>query len=114
MRHRGIEVGLTVDVPDDAWPYRSGVVTTLYEPARIDTDRTTAFVCGPEVMMRFAARGLVDRGVPPDRIWISMERNMQCGVRLCGHCQFGPFFVCADGPVFRYDRVAGLMEVHEL
>jgi NAD(P)H-flavin reductase len=114
MRHRGIEVGLTVEVPDDAWPYGVGVVTALYGAARLDPGRTTAFVCGPELMMRFAASGLTNRGIPPDRIWISMERNMQCAVRLCGHCQFGPKFVCADGPVFRYDEVAALLEVHEL
>jgi NAD(P)H-flavin reductase len=114
MRTRRIELELTVDVADDAWPYEEGVVTTLFDASGIDPDRTHAFVCGPEIMMTFAIRGLVDRGLPVDRIFLSMERNMQCAVRLCGHCQFGPVFVCADGPVFRYDEIAHLMEVHEL
>ncbi len=114
MRSRRMEVSLTVDVADDAWPYGEGVVTTLFDGARIDPDRTTAFVCGPEIMMSFAIRGLLARDVPPDRVYLSMERNMQCGVRLCGHCQFGPTFVCADGPVFRYDRIADLLGAHAL
>lgn len=114
IRDRAIEVHQTVDVPDDAWSFAHGVVTALYGPAGLAPQRTTAFVCGPEIMMRFAATGLVDRGVSPGRVWVSMERNMQCAVRLCGHCQFGPAFVCMDGPVFAYDRVADLMEVDEL
>ncbi len=114
MRHRGIEMGLTVDVGDDAWPYNVGVVTTLFDGAQLDPVATTAFVCGPETMMRFAAEDLVERGLAPDRLWVSLERNMQCAVRLCGHCQLGPKFVCADGPVFRWNEVAGLLEVAEL
>jgi NAD(P)H-flavin reductase len=114
MRNRRVELGLTVDVADDAWPYAEGVVTALFGGADIDPERTHAFVCGPELMMTFAVRGLLQLGVPADRIFLSMERNMQCAVRLCGHCQFGPAFVCTDGPVFRYDRVADLMEEVEL
>ena len=114
MRFRGVETYLTVDVADDTWPYDEGVVTTLFPQVRIDPEWTTAFVCGPEIMMHFALRGLMDMGFPKEQVWISMERNMQCAVRMCGHCQFGPKFVCADGPVFRYDEVAELMEVHEL
>jgi NAD(P)H-flavin reductase len=114
MRGRGVEVGLTVDVADEAWPYGEGVVTTLFERASIDPSHTTAFVCGPEIMMRFAARALLDQLVPPSRIYLSLERNMQCAVRLCGHCQFGPKFVCSDGPVFPYDEIAPLLEVSEL
>jgi NAD(P)H-flavin reductase len=90
------------------------VVTTLFDGAAIDPQRTTALVCGPEMMMSFAVRDLLARGVPADRVHLSLERNMQCAVRLCGHCQFGPAFVCMDGPVFAYDRVADLMEVNEL
>lgn len=114
MRFRGVEVGLTVDVPDDMWPYGEGVVTTLLDGVRLDPDRTAAFVCGPEIMMRFTVRDLGERGVSPRRIWVSMERNMQCAVKLCGHCQVGPYFVCVDGPVFRLDDVDPLMEVAEL
>lgn len=114
MRTKRIELSLTVDVADDAWPYGAGVVTTLFDGAAIDPQRTTALVCGPEMMMSFAVRDLLARGVPADRVHLSLERNMQCAVRLCGHCQFGPAFVCMDGPVFAYDRVADLMEVNEL
>jgi NAD(P)H-flavin reductase len=114
MRGRGIEVGLTCDVADDGWPYGTGVVTTLFPAAGIRPERTTAFVCGPEIMMRFAARDLLALGLPPERLYLSMERNMQCAVQLCGHCQLGPKFVCADGPVFRHDEIADLLEVREL
>ena len=114
MRFRGIETHLTVDIADEGWPYGEGVVTTLFPKADIVPRATTAFVCGPEIMMRFAIRDLVDLGVPERRIWLSMERNMQCGVKLCGHCQLGPYFVCADGPVFRWDTVGELLGVEEL
>lgn len=114
MRFRGIEVMQTVDIADDMWPYREGVVTTLFPDAGIDPARTTAFVCGPEIMMTFAVRGLRAMGVADRSIWLSMERNMQCAVRICGHCQFGPKFICADGPVFRHDEVVDLMEADEL
>jgi len=114
IRGRAIEVHLTVDVPDDAWPFGHGVVTTLYPQVGLAPKRTTAFVCGPEIMMRFAAAGLVDHGVPPDRIHVSMERNMQCAVRMCGHCQWGPAFVCEDGPVFPWSRASAWLGVDEL
>jgi anaerobic sulfite reductase subunit B len=65
-------------------------------------------------MMRTSAEALLDRGVPPDRIYVSMERNMQCGVGHCGHCQLGPTLICRDGPVYRWDEIAALMEVREL
>jgi NAD(P)H-flavin reductase len=114
MKSRGVEVLLTVDTPDDAWPYGVGVASTLFEKARLDVHRTTAFVCGPEIMMKFSALDLVALGLPESRLFVSMERNMQCGVRQCGHCQFGPAFVCSDGPVFRWDEIEGLLEVAEL
>jgi NAD(P)H-flavin reductase len=71
-------------------------------------------MCGPEIMMHFAGLGLRELGVPAERIWLSTERHMECGIGLCGHCQLGPYFVCKDGPVFRYDRIAPLMGVREL
>ncbi len=114
MRFRAIEVHLTVDVPDDQWPYNEGVVSTLFPQARLDPEWTTAFVCGPEIMMRFAARDLLEMGLPQRSVYVSMERNMRCGMRICGHCQFGEKFVCADGPVFRYDEVVDLLGVDEL
>jgi NAD(P)H-flavin reductase len=71
-------------------------------------------VCGPEVMMRFAVMELQNRGVTADRIYVSMERNMKCAVGFCGHCQYGPLFVCKDGPVYRYDRIASLLGMSEV
>lgn len=114
MERLGVELHLTVDEAEPGWLYGTGVVTTLFPKARLEPERTTAFVCGPEIMMRFAGKGLLEMGVPIERVYVSMERNMQCGSRLCGHCQLGPYFVCSDGPVFRYDRVRELMEVRGL
>ena len=111
----GLEVHLTVDVPDDAWPYHEGVVTTPVPDAGIDPEAsTTCFTCGPEIMMRFVMRDLSRLGIPDERLWLTMERNMHCAVKLCGHCQLGPWFVCADGPIFRWDQVDELLGVDEL
>jgi NAD(P)H-flavin reductase len=100
-----VEVGVTVDVGMGGWRGNVGVVTTLIPRAAFDPMNTVAFVCGPEVMFRFTAAALTDRGVDKDRIYTSLERNMKCALGLCGHCQIGSAFVCKDGPVFRYDRV---------
>jgi NAD(P)H-flavin reductase len=91
---------LTADQPDRAWRDRSGVVTELFDEVVLDGGRTMVFVCGPEVMMRYAIPTLRRRGVPDDRIFLSLERSMHCGVGACGHCQLGPFFLCKDGPIF--------------
>lgn len=97
-------VYLTTDQPDRAWRYRTGVVTALFDELEVSPS-TVAFVCGPEVMMHHAARALRAKGVAEEAIYLSLERNMQCGVGLCGHCQLGPFFYCKDGPVFSYASV---------
>lgn len=109
-----IELHLTVDLPDDAWPYHEGVVTRLFDSAMIDPASTTAFICGPEIMMRLSAAGLEDLGVSGHDIHLSLERNMHCGERVCGHCQFGSHLVCSDGPVFRYTEVRDDMRYAEL
>lgn len=109
-----VSVDVTVDSASSDWRGRVGVVTTLIPSARIEPENTVAFVVGPEIMMRFTARALLERGVSPDRIWISMERTMRCGVGLCGHCQVGPTLICRDGPVYRWDEIARLLEVQEL
>ena len=111
---RAVEVSTTVDTAGPEWSGRVGVVTKLLAGARFDPATTTAFVCGPEVMMRFAAQALAESGVPTDRIHVSMERHMDCGVGLCGHCQLGPTLICRDGPVYAYDRAAPWLEVREL
>ncbi len=100
-----LQVEVTVDSAAEGWRGNVGVVTTLIPRAQVDRAETTALVCGPEVMMRFTLMELQKRGLEAEQIFVSMERNMQCGIGLCGHCQFGPLFTCRDGPVFRYDRV---------
>ena len=102
----GAHVGVSVDVGAPGWTGTVGVVTELLATAPFDANGARALLCGPEVMMRFGGRALVDRGVDPARIRVSLERNMQCGVGLCGHCQYGPLLVCRDGPVVRYGGLA--------
>jgi len=109
-----VEVDVIVDAAAPGWHGRVGLVTELIPQAVFDPDKTTALVCGPEVMMVFVVRALAERGVPSQQIWISMERNMRCGVGHCGHCQLGPTLICRDGPVYRADAMTRLMEVREL
>lgn len=94
------DVRVTVDSGDPGWFGSVGVVTELVTSAPFDPARSVAFVCGPEIMMRFTRQTLEEQGVPSDRTFVSMERNMKCGIGLCGHCQFGPLFVCKDGPIY--------------
>jgi NAD(P)H-flavin reductase len=90
------------------------VVTKLIPGARFDPAKATAMVCGPEVMMRFAAAALEERGVAKDRIHVSMERSMHCAIGLCGHCQLRELFICKDGPVFPLERIEPLLRAREL
>jgi NAD(P)H-flavin reductase len=108
------DVATTVDTAGADWRGSVGVVTKLLGAARFRPDATTAFVCGPEIMMRFAAQALLEAGVPAPRIQVSMERHMDCGIGLCGHCQLGPMLICRDGPVYTWEQVAPWMEVREL
>jgi len=110
-RAADINVEVTVDVGSPDWLGSIGFVTTLLARLQIDPARTGVFACGPEVMMRFISASAVDRGVPADQVFVSLERNMNCAVGLCGHCQFGAAFVCKDGPVFPFDRVRQLLYV---
>lgn len=109
-----VYVDVTVDVAGGGWRGHVGVVTDLVSRAHFEPSNTVAFICGPEVMMRFASLALIDRGVAPESIRVSMERNMKCGIGQCGHCQFGAEFVCRDGPVLPYPRVAPLLEIREV
>ena len=113
-RRLDVEVLVSVDSAARGWRGNVGVVTTLVPRAPFDPAHTVAMVCGPEVMMRFAAAALVDAGVAPAQVWISLERSMKCGIGLCGHCQLGPVLVCRDGPVVRFADVARLLTVREL
>ncbi len=109
-----VTVETTVDHADRSWRGHVGVVPGLIDKVAFDPNTTLALVCGPEVMMRFTVTALRAAGMTPDRIHVSMERNMKCAVGLCGHCQFGPDFVCKDGAVMRYDRIAARMAVREI
>lgn len=109
-----IDIVVTVDHADKDWHGNVGVVTDLVARAAFDPAETIALVCGPEVMMRFTAYALLDAGVAAHKIYVSMERNMKCAIGQCGHCQLGPEFVCKDGPVFSYDRMADLLSVREV
>jgi NAD(P)H-flavin reductase len=114
----GARLDMTVDVTVDRaaadWHGNVGVVTRLIGHAPFDPPETVALVCGPEIMLRFTIRSLMDRGVPAERIYVSMERNMKCALGFCGHCQFGGHFVCRDGPIFRFDRIQSIFDVREL
>lgn len=109
-----IDVRTTVDRADERWSGRVGVVTPLVQDASFDPACAVAMVCGPEIMIRFAAKELLQRGMAASDVFVSLERNMKCAVGLCGHCQLGPYLVCRDGPVFAYDRVMRLMDVREV
>ncbi len=111
---RGLEVHLTVDSAGPEWLGHVGVVTRLVGRAQLDPERTVAVCCGPEVMMRFTVAALAWAGVPPDRIYGSLERNMQCGIGHCGHCQLGPTLICRDGPVYPWSAIARWLSVREL
>ncbi len=107
-------VDVTVDQAAGPWRGDVGVVTHLVDRAGFDPLHTTAMVCGPEIMMRFAVQTLNDRGLNDEQIFVSLERNMKCAIGFCGHCQLGGHFVCRDGPVFSYDRLRDMLLVREL
>ena len=114
-RHRlDLDIEVAVDHAPTNWRGQVGVVTTLIARASFDPPNSVAFVCGPEIMMRFAIKSLEVAGVGSESIYLPLERNMKCAVGLCGHCQFGASFVCRDGPVLRYDRVRDLLALKEL
>ncbi len=108
------EIEVTVDHADQTWRGNVGVVPALIPRMAFDPDNTVAMVCGPEIMMRFTVSALREAQVPVERIYLSMERNMKCAIGLCGHCQFGPHFVCKDGPVLRFDRISAIFTTREI
>jgi len=113
-RRLDLDIAVTVDHAEAGWRGNVGVVTRLIRRAAFDPASTVAMVCGPEIMLRFAVAAIGEAGVPDSRIYLSMERNMKCAVGHCGHCQFGPRFVCRDGAVFRSDAVAALLSQPEI
>jgi len=113
-RQRDTQVLVTVDYGGMSWRGHVGVVTTLFKYARLKPSRSTAMICGPEIMMRFVTRELESNGLSRGDVYLSMERNMKCAVGFCGHCQYGPHFICKDGPVFPYGQLRPLLEKYEL
>jgi NAD(P)H-flavin reductase len=113
-RQRDTQFLTTVDYGGLNWHGHVGVVTTLFKYARLQPSRSVAMICGPEIMMRFVTRDLEAQGMRRKDIYVSMERNMKCGVGFCGHCQYGPHFICKDGPVFCYEHIRPLLDKYEL
>jgi NAD(P)H-flavin reductase len=112
-READIEVELTVDIGDQDWRGNMGVVPVLFYRMRLDAARTVVLTCGPEIMIRFVIFEALARKVPPERIFISMERNMNCAIGHCGHCQLGPAFICKDGPIFSYRQMEPYMHLED-
>ena len=112
-REKDIEVIVTVDRADDSWRGHVGVVPMMFYKLRPDPRRTIVFSCGPEIMMRFVIYEALARRIPKERIYLSLERNMKCAIGFCGHCQFGPFFLCKEGPVLSFDRIEPFFGVEE-
>jgi NAD(P)H-flavin reductase len=109
-----LEVLVTVDRATSPWRGNVGVVTTLIGKSTFDPLHSVALVCGPEIMMRYTVLELEKRGIEDERIYVSLERNMKCGVGLCGHCQLGPTFVCKDGPVYCYREIQSILTKREM
>jgi NAD(P)H-flavin reductase len=113
-RRRGIDVRVTVDAAAPGWNGQVGAVTTLIPRAQFDPPNTTAFIVGPEMMMRVVTWELVHRGVASEAMFLSMERNMKCAVGFCGHCQLGPSFICKNGPIFAYSKLEPWLAIRNL
>ncbi len=109
-----LDILITVDRATGSWQGNVGVVTQLISRAPFDPLDCTVMICGPEIMMRFTIMELQKRGVTDENIYVSMERNMKCGIGLCGHCQLGGHFVCKDGPVYRYDKIRDIFTKREM
>lgn len=105
------QVLLAANQGGPGWPFRVGHIPVLFDEAHIVPERSIVMMCGPEGMMRAVIADMSRRGLPEEALWLSMERNMQCGAGRCGHCQMGGKFVCQDGPVFRYPEVKALLGV---
>jgi NAD(P)H-flavin reductase len=112
-RASGIDVEVTVDLGDDAWLGHIGVVPSLFYRLRLKAAQTRILTCGPEIMMRFVIFEALARKVPPRHIYLTLERNMNCALGFCGHCQLGPAFVCRNGPVFTYEQMAPYLDIED-
>lgn len=108
-----LEVLTTVDAASNGWAGNVGVVTTLLPKVKLNLENTAAVICGPPVMMKFGTLEVLQMGMAKERIYLSMEKNMSCGLGKCGHCRLGPYYVCKDGPVFTYDKIESLAGLWE-
>jgi NAD(P)H-flavin reductase len=102
---------VSVDVGDATWKGNVGLVTTILKDLPLDCREAKAIVCGPPIMMKFATFKLIDEGLHPENIYLSMEKNMSCGLGKCGHCRLGRFYVCKDGPVLTFDKIKDMPEI---
>jgi len=109
-----LELEITVDHATAGWNGNVGVVTELIETRGLDPEATLSMVCGPGLMMRFTVAALEDVGCASASIFVSMERNMKCAIGQCGRCQYGPNFICRDGPIFRYDKIKTLFRIADI
>ena len=113
-RAAGIDVEVTVDLGDDDWQGEIGVVPALFYRLRLKAAQTRILTCGPEIMMRFVIFEALARKVPPADVYLTLERNMNCALGFCGHCQLGPAFICKNGPVFTYEQMAPFLDIEDL
>lgn len=110
-RRPKVELSCTIDLAEAGWTGNVGVVTTLVETIGTPLDQTVAVSCGPEVMLKFVAAALVKAGLPPERIVLSMNRRMSCGIGKCGRCNIGPYYLCRDGPDISYAKIKDFAHV---
>ncbi len=107
----GVDFKVTVDRGDEGWKGSVGVVTTILDDMPLDRQNTSCVVCGPPIMMKFAVAKLLELGFLPPDIYLSMEKNMSCGLGKCGHCRIGPYYACKDGPVFTFEQLKDLHDI---
>jgi len=107
----GVDIKLTVDNANGSWDGNVGVVTTILDKKDVNIQNAVAIVCGPPIMMKFAILKLLEFGFQKEKIYLSMEKNMSCGVGKCGHCMLGKYYVCKDGPVFTYEQIQNYPDI---
>jgi NAD(P)H-flavin reductase len=106
-----VDISVSVDVGDPSWQGNVGLVTTVLAGAPVDFANAVSIVCGPPIMMKFVTLKLLDLGLKPDSIYLSMEKSMSCGLGKCGHCRIGKYYACKDGPVFTYEQLKDIRDI---
>ena len=112
-KREDLNIALTVDTGDETWKRNVGLVTTILDNVEMDYKSGIAIVCGPPIMMKFATKKLLDMGFEEKNLYLSMEKNMSCGIGKCGHCRIGIYYACKDGPVFQYSKIKDFSEIWE-